>query len=152
MGYGSTLTPTASQTRPATATKSTGVRSRKAFPFLTWHKVTLVTSFALFTSCGTCSGFGTCFGVSNYTLWKVGDWREKMMAEISARGPIRLLELRYKGNSDSSLKSLFTSFPLSSLSCGVMATAKLDAHTGDLYSDINHVVSVAGWGVENGTE
>jgi len=85
-------------------------------------------------ACKTCWGWNaTCEEVKNYTLWTVSEYghvagEEKMKAEIYARGPI---------------------------ACSIDATSKLDAYTGGIFQEdtipiSNHVVSVVGWGSENG--
>ncbi|XP_069014029.1 cathepsin Z [Embiotoca jacksoni] len=90
----------------------------------------------LFNQCGTCS-FTSCAVVKNYTAWKVGDYgevsgRDEMKAEIFSSGPV---------------------------SCALMATSGLERYSGGIFSEFhllslpNHIVSVAGWGVdEDGIE
>lgn len=87
-----------------------------------------------FNHCGTCMGFGNCFTIKEYSLFRVSEYgsiagRNKMRAEIFARGPI---------------------------SCGIDATVKFDAYTGGVYSEYknksveNHILSILGWGVDKG--
>ncbi|CAG9310017.1 unnamed protein product [Blepharisma stoltei] len=80
---------------------------------------------------------GNCSAVTNEKLWYVGDYGNvagpnKMKAEIYKNGPI---------------------------GCGIDATSKFEAYTGGIYSQwlllpqINHEISVVGWGVApDGTE
>ncbi|KJE88537.1 papain family cysteine protease [Capsaspora owczarzaki ATCC 30864] len=84
--------------------------------------------------CETCGSSG-CTAISNFTMYYVSEYgtvrgADKMKAEIFARGPI---------------------------SCGIDATAALEAYTGGVFSEfsvlpiINHEISVVGWGTNGST-
>jgi cathepsin X len=84
-------------------------------------------------TCKTCWPGNKCVTVNNFKLWKVSQYGSvsgemNMKKEIMARGPI---------------------------ACGIDATAQFEAYTGGIFSQnkqpmINHIVSVVGWGVQNG--
>jgi cathepsin X len=93
-----------------------------------------------FNACGTCPpGGAPCVPITSEQRFMVGDYNSlpsgdvnAMMAEIYARGPI---------------------------SCGIDATDGLEAYTGGIYQEyslfgweINHIISIVGWGVENGVK
>ncbi|XP_066293974.1 cathepsin Z-like [Branchiostoma lanceolatum] len=93
--------------------------------------------------CGTClptqifpSIKYKCHAEEKHTVWHVSEYgevsgAENMKAEIYQRGPI---------------------------SCGIEVTDTFEKYTGGIYSEVkpspmvNHEVSIAGWGVENGEE
>lgn len=87
-------------------------------------------------ACYTCEWGSGCYPIKQYRRLKVSDHgrvhgRAAMKKEIKDNGPI---------------------------SCTIFATAGLDAYSGGIYSEFrskmqtNHIVSVVGWGVEDGTE
>lgn len=86
--------------------------------------------------CFTCWPGAGCQPITKYNRLRVSEHGRlsgihAMKAEILARGPI---------------------------SCGIDATRKLDEYDGGIFRQylpdamINHIVSVIGWGVEEGTE
>ena len=77
-----------------------------------------------------------CSAIANPKLWYVGDYghvagANYMKAQIYQNGPI---------------------------GCGISATSKFEAYTGGIFSEvvlfpqINHEISVVGWGIQNGVE
>ncbi|KRX04902.1 hypothetical protein PPERSA_06536 [Pseudocohnilembus persalinus] len=90
-----------------------------------------------FIMCGNCmAGDAFCYPIKNYLKYSINEYgkvsgEQKMMNEIHERGPI---------------------------SCAIENTYELETYTGGILSDtagskidLNHVVSVVGWGVDGET-
>ncbi|KAL7985620.1 hypothetical protein Chor_004190 [Crotalus horridus] len=88
-----------------------------------------------------CAQAGTCHGGDHTGVWEYA--HQHGIPDETCNN--------YQAKDQTEVKNIWCS-------CGIMATSKLDAYTGGLYEEfsilpiINHIVSVAGWGVENGTE
>ncbi|CAH1268924.1 CTSZ [Branchiostoma lanceolatum] len=81
----------------------------------------------VFNQCGDCTAFGGCAAIKNYTVWTVGDYG-------AVKGRENIMAEVYKNGP---------------VSCGIMATSGFEKYTGGE----NHVLSIAGWGVDDkGTE
>nr|AAC47348.1 cysteine protease precursor [Onchocerca volvulus] len=84
-----------------------------------------------YNKCGSCWP-GSCFSIKNYTIYRVKNYGavsglHKMKAEIYHHGPI---------------------------ACGIAATKAFETYAGGIYNertneDIDHIISVHGWGVDS---
>jgi len=89
-----------------------------------------------FNECGSCSTFGKCAPIPKYKVWKINDY-----GVVSGVAPMK--------------EEIFHYGPIS---CGIYATDRFHAYKGGVYKEyqpgmpINHIISVLGWGKENGTE
>ncbi|KAL0490172.1 cathepsin X [Acrasis kona] len=88
------------------------------------------------TACYTCNPGGECLPVKEYRKWRVSQYggasgAHQIKSEIFTRGPV---------------------------SCTIHADEKLEEYTGGIFKEKvaspmpNHIVSLVGWGVENGVE
>eukprot|EP01133_Synstelium_polycarpum_P021684 gene21684-26051_t len=117
---------------------------KSAFEFMAKHGIVdetcqpyqAVNGLACNPSCKTCNPDGTCQVVTrhiNITVEEVGrvSFTKNIKAEVYARGPV---------------------------ACSIDATNLLESYTGGIYKEFvaapiaNHIVSIVGWGVENGVE
>ncbi len=105
---------------------------------------------------------GVCNAVTNHTFYYVGDFgtvegAAKMQAEIYARGPIGMYSNLLRDHGFASVMLRCNSFWVGFAGCGMDVTSEFEAYTGGIYSqkvllpEINHEVSIVGWGIENGT-
>jgi len=84
----------------------------------------------------TADGSPNCTAVTEYKNWKISNY-----GSVSGAAAMK--------------KAIYANGPIA---CGIDATDKFEAYTGGIFSQtilvpmVNHIISVLGWGVENGTE